>query len=304
MKTMRLLTLATACLLPFVSGAGTRSSANYSVPADTTDAGGSRTTSAAYTIDGSIGGIGGVGTVGAPATTAKHSYIGQLYEVTGLALTASPTNVNEGATRQLAAQAVLDDATALTITPASVGWSVLNGPVSSITPAGLATAANVYQDTVATVQGSYLTRVATLGLLVLNVGNDDFGSYAGDGLDDAWQVQYFGLNNPLAGPGQDPDADGQNNGYEHIVGSIPIDGTSYFRLRIERVSGQPTHRDLIFSPRVAGRTYTPQYKLGLDAPQFLDLGGTSTTDIGPTRTVTDLNAVESNKVYRVRISLP
>jgi hypothetical protein len=35
----------------------------------------------------------------------------------------------------------------------------------------------------------------------------NFGSYAGDALDDAWQFQYFGLSNPLARPLLDPDGE-------------------------------------------------------------------------------------------------
>jgi hypothetical protein len=284
--------------------AGSRSSGSYSVPADSADAGGRRVTSASYANHGCLGGVGGIGTVVAPPQMARHGYLGQLYEVTGLALGANPTNVNEGATRQLTARAVLDDATVINLTAASVGWSVVNGPITSISPAGLATAGHVYEHTPATVQGSFQSRIGTLGLQVRNVSNDDFGSYAGDGLDDAWQVANFGLNNPNAGPDGDPDGDGQNTGYEYLVGSLPMDGNSYFRLRVERVPGQPTQRNLIFSPRVAGRTYTPQFKLDLGAPGFTDLGGTSTTDIGPTRTVTDLNATEPNKFYRIRITLP
>ena len=120
--------------------ASSRSSAAYSIPADTIEAGGRRVTSAAYTIDGSLGGIGGIGTAAAPATTAKHSYIGQLYDLTNVIITASPATVNEGATRQLAATATLDDGTALTPALTDVTWSVVNGPITSVNASGLATA--------------------------------------------------------------------------------------------------------------------------------------------------------------------
>jgi hypothetical protein len=49
-----------------------------------------------------VGGIVGLSTVGAPAETMKHGYIGQLYEVTGLELSAASQSVNETATVQLA----------------------------------------------------------------------------------------------------------------------------------------------------------------------------------------------------------
>ena len=100
MKTPTALFLA---LLTAAAHAGPRTSANYNVPTDTTDAGGKRATSAAYTNDGSVGGVVGISTVAAPAETAKHGCIGQLYDVTGLTLTAATLNVNEIATDQLAA---------------------------------------------------------------------------------------------------------------------------------------------------------------------------------------------------------
>ena len=89
--------------------AGPRSSASYTVPADTVDAGGQRTTNAAYNHDGSLGGFMGISTVASPVQTNKAGYIGQLTEVTELQLAASPTTVDEGGTRQLSAWEALDD---------------------------------------------------------------------------------------------------------------------------------------------------------------------------------------------------
>ncbi len=268
------------------------------------DAGGRRVSSASYSNDGCIGGIAGVGTVAAPAEIARHGYVGQLYEIARLVVSASSTNVNEGATRQLAARAIMDDTTSLNLTGSSVGWSPVSGPILSISSGGLATAANVYEHTSATVQGSWRGKTATLGLRVLNVGTDDFGTYAGDGIDDAWQVQYFGVGNPAGGPNNDPDGDGQTTGYEFFAGSIPTDANSFFRFHIDRVPGQPTRKNLVFSPRVAGRTYTAQYKLDLNAPGWNDLTGFTSLDAGQQRTITDLNATETNKFYQVRITMP
>jgi len=185
-----------------------------------------------------------------------------------------------------------------------VSWNILAGPISSISLSGLATAANVYQNTLATVQGSFLGRTGTLGLTVLNVGFDDYGTYAGDGLPDDWQVQYFGENNPAGGAGADPDGDGQNNKFEYTAGLIPTDPNSVFRLRIEPVFAQPTHKNLLFSPRFADRTYIVQFRLSLIAGNWQPLPGTTQADVGLERTVTDLNAVEPEKFYRVEITKP
>ena len=135
--------------------AGPRASTNYTVSTDTTDAGGKRATSAAYTNDGSAGGIVGISTVASPAETAKHGYIGQLTEVTALQLAASPLTINETGTRQLSADQVLDDLTTNAVPAASITWSVQSGPITGISASGLATAGTVYQDTAATAQGVY-----------------------------------------------------------------------------------------------------------------------------------------------------
>ncbi len=303
MKAFLFLSTLAALAALNVDGAS-RSSSRYSVPADSADSGGRRASSAAYSNDGCVGGVAGVGSVAAPVETAKHGYVGQLYEVRTLALSADPTNVDEGGTRQLVASAILDDSSVMNVAGTRVSWSVLSGPLASIDNSGLASADNVYEDTPATAQGTWYGQSASIGLLVRNVGEDDFGQYAKDGIDDAWQVQYFGLNNPEAGPDGDPDGDRQTTGYEYVVGSNPMDGNSFFQFHVELVPGRPAQKNLIFSPRVAGRTYTVQYKLDLAAPGFADLGGISTTDIGPTRTVTDLNATEPNKFYRVQVTLP
>ncbi|MBK7997618.1 MAG: hypothetical protein IPK15_02490 [Verrucomicrobia bacterium] len=305
MNTYKIITLSLTTVCFAASAfAGSRSSASYNVPSDSADAGGRRATSAAYSHDGCIGGIAGVGTAAAPAEVAKHGYLGQIYNAASLAVTANPTNVNEGATRQLAARALLDDGTALVLAPAAVTWSPAGGPILSISAGGLLTAAEVYEDTLATAQGTWRGLAATLGLRVMNGENDNFGTYAGDGIDDAWQVQYFGVGNPNAAPGADGDGDGQPTGYEYYAGSNPTDGNSYFRFRIESVPGQPTRKNLVFSPRVPNRIYAVHYKLDFNASDWEKLEGFTVLDAGPQRTVTDMNATETNKFYRVEISIP
>ena len=280
--------------------AGSRSSANYSVPADVSDGGGRRATSTSYTNDGSAGLIAGISTVASPAETAKHGYIAQLYEVGGFTVNASPTTVNEGATRQVIGAHLLDDGTLLAINAASVAWSAAS-PLT-IDASGLATAGIVYQNTIALVQGTYAGSTGSINLTILNVNTDDFGSYAGDGIGDDWQVQYFGLPpNAAAGPLLDPDGDGQNNRFEWIAGLIPTDANSAFKLRIV---GSSQGENLIFGPTVAGRTYTVKYGFDfLDVPNWLPLPGGIVSDLGNQRTVTDTNASASpKKYYRVEIA--
>ena len=301
MKTPRLI-LPLLFAAAAAASAGPRTSANYTILTDIADSGGTRTTSANYTNDGSAGAVVGLSTVASPAEVAKNGYIGQLYDVTGLTLNAASLNVNEGATDQLAAWQLLDDATLLAVPAASVAWSVVSGPLTGINSSGLATAGLVYQNTAATAQGSYL---GTLGLTVVNVNTDDFGAYAGDGIDDAWQVQYFGQPpNANAAPNADFDHTGQTNLFKYIAGLNPLDG-SRFTLTIAPVAGQPGQKALVFSPRLTDRTYTVTSRPALTTGSYVPLTNPSApSDAGPQRTITDLSAGGAAKFYRVEITKP
>ncbi len=304
-------TLLGTFLLPSLAAtlhAGPRTSASYTIATDTADGGGRRATSASYTNDGSAGGITGISTVAAPAETAKHGYIGQLYDVTGLVLSATPgTSVNETATLQLSAAQLLDDATTLAVSAASVTWSVAAGPLTGINPSGLATAGIVYQATAATAQGNFAGNLSTLALTVLNVNLDNFGAYAGDAIDDAWQVQYFGQPpNANAGPLVDFDRDGQTNAFEYTAGLVPTDPASRFSIAIAPVAGQPGRKNIIFNPLVltGGRSYAVKFRPDLATGTWTTLTGTTQSDAGAQRTVTDLNATGAKKFYQVEITRP
>jgi hypothetical protein len=290
------------CTLPL--HAGPQTSPSYTVTPNTMDAGGGRSISANYTVDGSMGLTGSTAT--GTDLVGKSGYAGQLYDVTSLTLAANPATLDEGGSRQLSATATLDDASLLVPNPSAVAWSVLTGPLSGISSAGLATAAtSVYQDTTATVQGVLGGLTATLGLAVLDSAKDNYGSYAGDGIDDSWQFQYFGLGNPQAAPLVDPDGDGQNNHFEFTAGLVPNNPLSRLLLYIESVPGQPHHKNLIFEPIVPGRTYTVLSSTSLMSASWSALPGTPvTSDSGNQRTITDSSATEVKKFYRVAITKP
>ena len=291
------------------AAAGPRAGGPYTITTDTTDGGGRRATSAAYTNDGSAGGIVGISNVAVPAETVKHGYIGQLYEPAGLSITAASLTVNETATDQLGAWLALDDASFLAVPATGVVWSVLSGPLVSINVSGLATAGTVFQNTIATVQGTgqgiYSGFTATLSLTVLNVNIDNFGAYAGDTLDDAWQVQYFGLPpNANAGPLRDPDGDGQTNAFEFTAGLIPTDPNSRFTFTIAPVPGKPAEKALSFRPVVAGRIYTITAKSPLTAPAWSAITPFAESQSGDTRTIINRDPSATLKFYRVEITKP
>ena len=287
-------------LLAAAAHAGPRTSASYAIATDIADIAGRRTTSANYTNTASAGGITGLSA--STDFTAKHGYIAQLTDATGLTLTAVSLNVNETNTLQLAAWQTLDDATFLAVPAASVAWSA-TGPFT-IAASGLGTAGIVYQNTSATAQGIYLGQTGTLGLTVVNTLPDNFGTYAGDGLEDGWQVGYFGLDNSLAAPAADPDGDGQTNLFEFTAGLIPIDPASRFILTIAPVVGVPSQKRLLFSPLVAGRIYSVESRSSLTTGAWAKLIGTTQSDTGSERTVTDLGATGEMKFYRVNVSTP
>ena len=268
------------------------------------DAGGKRVSSASYVIDGNLSSLGGIASVASPAVTARHGYAGQLYDVQSLDLSASPTNVNETGTSQLGVKAILDDSTFLSLSAANVAWRVVIGPIASISVNGLAITTNVYQDTAATVRADYQSKFGTLSLTVLNLGNDDFGLYARDSMDDAWQARYFGLNNTNAAPTADPDGDGQSNLFEYAAGTAPTNGFSLFRLSIAPVPTRPTWMQLTLSPCLSNRIYSVLFSTNLTLGGFAPLTSFSSSNSSTQLTLTDTNATNAARFYRAGITVP
>lgn len=290
-----------SALLLVLSAAATTArageSANYSITPQAQASGG-RSTSANYTVDASSA---PGGAASSASISHRGGFAGSLYDVTALDVTASPLTVNEGATRQLAAAAMLDDSSQLVLAPTSVTWSVQSGPLTGISAAGLATAGNVYQNTNAVASGAYQSLTDNLTLNVLNAGTDDFGLYAGDGVADDWQVLYFGVNSPNAAPLLDPDKDGWINLFEYNAGLIPTDPLAVFHLRMEPVPGQAGQRRIIFRPRLPGRTYTVFSSQIMESGSWSPLSGATVSDTGDERTITDPNAGTGRKFYRVEV---
>jgi hypothetical protein len=75
-------------------------------------------------------------------------------------------------------------------------------------------------------------------------------------------------------------------------------------LRLEAVPGQPSRRNVIFSPRLDGRTYTVKARPALESGSWQPLSTFSQSDNGAERTVTDLNAAGAKKFYRIEIARP
>ncbi len=280
-----------------------RASANYAVITDTTDAGGQRTTSAAYRNDGGLTDVADIST--SANDTIKPNYIGQLTDATALQLAASPATLNEGTTCQLSASLLNDDLTTTALLANAVSWGVQSGPITSIDSNGLATAGTVFQNTSATVNGLYSPFTGTLSLSVINISNDDLPGYSGDGLDDAWQAQYFGLNNPNAAPNAITDGTGLTNLFKFTAGLIPNNSASKFIFNPQPVPATPGQMNLVINPRFTDRTYTIKTSntLGPSAV-WTNLTTFTISDNGNTRTITDTAATGPLKFYRVEITKP
>jgi hypothetical protein len=199
-------------------------STDYSLEPAVLDGGGAAGSSADYALNPSIG----PGAAGASEAYAlRGGFSGMLSDAASLVLAAAgaAVSMNERATLQLEARIRYDDDTvaAFALPAANLTWSVAEGPLAAINSAGLATAGSVYQDTPATARAIYRGLEGYLPLTVRNLTNDDFGSYAADGLPDLWQVQYFGEAGlpTVAGADADPDADGLSNFQEYAFGMDP-----------------------------------------------------------------------------------
>ncbi len=298
MKTLILLGTALAC-----GGAAARESADYALAPETAGSGGSRAASADYTADHAIGPPGGA--AAGTGVELRAGYAGQLFDAASLVVSADPATIDEGGSRQLAVAALLDDGSLLALAPGEVAWSVASGPLDGIDAAGLATAGLVWQETPATARAAWASAAGELVLTVLDTEPDNCGSYAGDGIDDWWQHDHFGADNPLAAPDMDPDGDRQDNLFEFTAGLDPTNPLSRFLLRIEPVPGQPLHKNLVFGPVVAGRSYGVLHSADPAAPAWLPLPGSPpTSDDGDQRTVTDTDATGSVKFYRIQVSRP
>lgn len=145
-----------------------QSSASYNLTVNTIDGGGLRATSVSYSNDGSVSSFGGLVTSRTPVESNRTGYAGQLYEVKAFTLSASSTNLNEGASMELSCVQFLDDGT-VSIANGYAYWT-FTGPIERVNPSGIVTAAFVEQNTPGVVEASFEGWSASLNLLVIYVG--------------------------------------------------------------------------------------------------------------------------------------
>ena len=117
-----------------------------------------------------------------------------------------------------------------------------------------------------------------------------------DGLDDAWEIQYFGSINGLGGgAGEDPDGDGMTNLDEFRAGTNPLDPRSFLRISgVETTGGQ--HR--ISFPTATSRRYRVERTLTLLPGGWSTLAD-NLQGTGGTLEVTDATSGNNAAFYRL-----
>lgn len=264
----------------------------------TLDSGGGRSSGGTITNDASLGGIGGE-IMETPQFTARAGFVGQLWDPVSLDLTPQPASLPESSALQLAARLTGDDG--ITQPPdLPLVWESASSFLN-VDSTGLATSTLLPgdQSAIVTARSGGLTGSAILSLVDLT--DDDYGLFASDGLDDAWQWTHFAGDPENGQPADDPDHDGQDNAFEFLAGTTPRDGGSFLRTRIEAVPGQPDARQLFFSPWRPDRIYTWEFSTDLEAP-WSPVTGTP-PDLQPDgeARATDGIAIEPRKFYRLNI---
>lgn len=234
----------------------------------------------------------------------QGGYTGLLIDVAGVSLKPRNPVVPSGGSVQLSAGILLDDETQLTLDASEISWNVLSGPLTGVDAAGLVTANTVVTDGIAVVEGTYSGASDDVELFVYDNDPDDFGSYAGDGIDDDWQFWFFGSNNPDASPLSDPDDDGQDNRTEFLTLLNPTNKKSYFSMSVGPSSAESGQVDIVFGPIDVARDYAVEVSSDLNNWSLLPNPEMLIFDSNALRTVIDSNPPLTDRFYRVAISKP
>lgn len=205
----------------------------------TIDEGGAVQTGGAVKIAGFIGEPGVVASSTNNKIVARQGAVGGVYYPKTLAAFPSSTTINEAGSlpavsthTQLGGRLTYDDGTSGDLSGSDIAWNepTDSSGLASISSAGAAQAATVYENTAGYFAGNHAGLVASGLVVVLNTLPDNYRQLAGDTFDDAWEVGR-GISNAV-------DPNGTNNGIPnwqlYAMGfdpSVPFNGqlTEYSR---------------------------------------------------------------------------
>lgn len=243
-------------------------------------------------LESEVGGFVGLSTQG--VCTMRAGFAGQLNELTAFTTTAASVTVPEASTVRIHAGGSFTDGTSGDL-PDPPDWTT-TGPIDSVDGNGVALAGLVFQNSPAAIQAVYGGYTSSVGVVVVNVGNDDYGAYAHDGVEDAWQVSYFGTADPEGRGDRDWDHDGSINSAEFGATTDPTNSLSVLAI-VDVRSATGTE-----SVRWIGGTAATQY---LESASSLATGTwmVSQTNLPPTSVTNDYQVSSppgAVRFYRVR----
>ncbi|QJE98859.1 hypothetical protein [Luteolibacter luteus] len=291
----RILTLLYASSLTGFGGSS-RTGGVYALTHDSLGPGGGVSASATYQQTGEISGS-PVDVSAGSSAVLRSGFIGQLYEISSISMDPPPASVPELMGFQLTASGVADDGTMLRSGTAGY-WQVLSGPLA-IDAQGYAAAGAVYEDRIASFSFSAAGFSVQAEILITNTGDDDFGLYAADGIDDPWQIQWFGPDNPLGIATADASGTGQSNLFKWLAGLDPLDASARFLLVTEPLNEGSV--SISFGPCNPGRRYTLQKSA--DLVLWTSLPAVEASADRENLRVTDPSPLEGTTFYRVDVSL-
>jgi len=135
-------------------------------------------------------------------------------------------------------------------------------------------------------------------LLALNLSSPAIVDTDGDGMDDGWEIQYFGT---LARDGSsDFDGDGASDLNEFLTGTDPTDPGSFLHIELFS-SATSEHGPILSWPAAFNKNYQVQFKNSLSDSAWLNLDS-SFVLIGARAYAADPNPGASQRFYRVLAS--
>lgn len=176
----------------------------------------------------------------------------------------------------------------LGISPGAVSWTPGENPLFSLTSAGQAVTKKVLREASEDISFALGSYTATASVTVRDSDPDNFGDFAGDGLEDDWQELYFGERSDLALPDLDPDADGFSNRFEYLARLDPLDAASTFHVRISKENAQSPSIAITFGPVAPDVQYTVKHKLRLEDAEYLPIVPQSVVNNADSRTISHL----------------
>ncbi len=196
-----------------------------------------RTSAGIYQADFSSDPLGG-GTASGGNVDVSYGFAGQVTIPIGLVAQGLPMSLAEmtGAAPELALE--FDDGSLAAVESPFVSWWVDSGSATFFAEIGSLVAGPVFQDETVWLNYALGGYVGSSTLAVTDSVADNFGTYAGDGLDDDWQVLWFGLPPAWsAAPNANPDSDAYDNRFESLTGTNPTDGSDFLTVYLDEFGG-------------------------------------------------------------------